>query len=176
MERFGLEGFLGAFTGNLLSLASGGLFGRSSQSLSSSAGDVTLEPRSGAGASVRRLSCPLSRHAVPHLYPTIPTIPIIPHYILTVPHRRKYPKARKWFNRAVTLDPDIGDVWYAVGGNVTGNMAGSVTENVVKRVGYRAGDLSDSACCDSTCCDSKGGLLQVRARAWRRRAAGANRS
>jgi pre-mRNA-processing factor 6 len=26
---------------------------------------------------------------------------------------RKYPKARKWFNRAVTLDPDFGDVWAA---------------------------------------------------------------
>ena len=26
---------------------------------------------------------------------------------------RKYPKARKWFNRAVTLDPDLGDVWAA---------------------------------------------------------------
>ncbi|CAM9945628.1 unnamed protein product, partial [Choristocarpus tenellus] len=26
---------------------------------------------------------------------------------------RKYPKARKWFNRAVTLDPDAGDAWAA---------------------------------------------------------------
>mmetsp|Transcript_16806 Transcript_16806/g.47133 ORF Transcript_16806/g.47133 Transcript_16806/m.47133 type:complete len:150 (-) Transcript_16806:1740-2189(-) len=24
---------------------------------------------------------------------------------------RKYPKARKWFERAVTLNPDIGDIW-----------------------------------------------------------------
>ena len=25
----------------------------------------------------------------------------------------KYAKARKWFNRAVTLDPDLGDAWAA---------------------------------------------------------------
>jgi pre-mRNA-processing factor 6 len=26
---------------------------------------------------------------------------------------RKYPKARKWYTRAVTLDPDNGDAWAA---------------------------------------------------------------
>ena len=28
-------------------------------------------------------------------------------------HERKFAKARKWFNRAVTLEPDLGDAWAA---------------------------------------------------------------
>ena len=40
-----------------------------------------------------------------------------PHVITAVARLferdRKYPKARKWFTRAVTLDPDNGDAWAA---------------------------------------------------------------
>ncbi|CAN0471816.1 unnamed protein product, partial [Discosporangium mesarthrocarpum] len=40
-----------------------------------------------------------------------------PHVIVAVARRfwsdRKHSKARKWFNRAVTLDPDSGDAWAA---------------------------------------------------------------
>jgi pre-mRNA-processing factor 6 len=28
-------------------------------------------------------------------------------------HERKFAKGRKWFNRAVTLEPDLGDAWAA---------------------------------------------------------------
>ena len=40
-----------------------------------------------------------------------------PHVVVAVStifmHERKYTKARKWFNRAVTLDADLGDAWTA---------------------------------------------------------------
>lgn len=40
-----------------------------------------------------------------------------PHVITAVARRfwadRKYAKARKWFNRAITLDPNMGDAWAA---------------------------------------------------------------
>ena len=40
-----------------------------------------------------------------------------PHVITAVARRfwadRKYAKARKWFNRAITLDPNMGDAWVA---------------------------------------------------------------
>jgi pre-mRNA-processing factor 6 len=38
-----------------------------------------------------------------------------PHTIVSVAKifwkEKKYNKARKWFERAVTLDPDLGDSW-----------------------------------------------------------------